>query len=69
MEFDKEFLGKLFEQAMGSPRLCHNYDLRTSPDDTNQRMLNILLPGTEVPVHRHYRNCNLLVWKVGRGYL
>ncbi|WP_242357573.1 WbuC family cupin fold metalloprotein [Bacteroides acidifaciens] len=66
MEFDKEFLGKLFEQAMGSPRLCHNYDLRTSPDDTNQRMLNILLPGTEVPVHRHEDTTEIVICLCGK---
>ena len=27
MEFDKEFLDKLFEQAMENPRLRHNFDL------------------------------------------
>lgn len=30
-----------------------NLDLRTSPADTSQRMLNALLPGTVVPIHRH----------------
>jgi cupin fold WbuC family metalloprotein len=30
-----------------------NYDLRTTQDDTSQRMLNALEPGTVVPVHRH----------------
>ena len=53
MEFDKDFLGKLFEQAVANPRLRQNYDLRTSSDDNSQRMLNALLPGTVVPIHRH----------------
>ena len=30
MDFDKEFLGKLLEQAMENPRLRQNFDLRTS---------------------------------------
>ena len=30
-----------------------NYDLRTSSEDGGQRMLNALLPGTVVPIHRH----------------
>lgn len=29
-----------------------NYDLRTSAEDHSQRMLNALLPGTEVAIHR-----------------
>ena len=53
MEINKNFLGKLFEQAVANPRLRQNYDLRTSSDDNSQRMLNALLPGTVVPIHRH----------------
>ena len=30
-----------------------NYDLRTSVSDNSQRMLNALLPGTVVSIHRH----------------
>ena len=53
MRFDKDFIGELFEQAAANPRMRQNFDLRTSPADTSQRMLNALLPGTEVPIHRH----------------
>lgn len=53
MEINKEFLGKLFEQAVENPRLRQNLDLRTSSADTSQRMLNVLLPGIVVPIHRH----------------
>ena len=53
MEINKELLDNLFEQAKENPRLRQNYDLRTSSADTSQRMLNALLPGTVVPIHRH----------------
>ena len=53
MEIDKGLIDGLLEQARGNARLRQNYDLRTSADDNSQRMLNALLPGTEVPVHRH----------------
>ena len=53
MEFDKDFLGKLFEQATMKPRLRQSFDLRTSSADTSQRMLITLLPGTVVPIHKH----------------
>ena len=53
MEINKDFLGKLFEQAVVNPRLRQNLDLRTSVNDNSQRMLNALLPGTVVPIHRH----------------
>ena len=53
MEINKELLDNLFEQAKENPRLRQNLDLRTSSADTSQRMLNALLPGTIVPIHRH----------------
>ena len=53
MEINKELLDNLFEQAKKNPRLRQNYDLRTSSADTSQRMLNALLPGTVVAIHRH----------------
>ena len=53
MEINKELLDSLFEQAKGNPRLRQYLDLRTSSADTSQRMLNALLPGTVVPIHRH----------------
>lgn len=33
--------------------LRQNYDLRTTPEDNSQRMLNALEPGTLMPIHRH----------------
>ena len=53
MEINKELLDNLFEQAKEKPRLRQNLDLRTSSADNSQRMLNALLPGTVVPIHRH----------------
>lgn len=53
MEIDKKFITKLLSEAAENPRLRQNYDLRTSYDDNSQRMLNALLPGTVVPIHRH----------------
>ena len=53
MTINKEFLDRLFEKAKESERLRMNYDLRTSEDDGSQRMLNALLPGSIVPIHRH----------------
>ena len=53
MEIDNKFISKLLSEAAENPRLRQNYDLRTSSDDNSQRMLNALLPGTVVPIHRH----------------
>jgi cupin fold WbuC family metalloprotein len=48
-----ELLDALSAQAKASPRLRMNYDLRNTPDDQSQRMLNALEPGTVMPIHRH----------------
>lgn len=53
MEIDNKFISKLLYEAAENPRLRQNYDLRTSYDDNSQRMLNALLPGTVIPIHRH----------------
>lgn len=53
MIIGKQLLDNLSAQAKANPRLRQNYDLRTSSEDGSQRMLNALLPGTEVPIHRH----------------
>lgn len=66
MQIDKELLERLFEQAKESPRSRMNYDLRTSSADTSQRMLNALLPGTEVPIHRHEDTAETVVCLCGR---
>lgn len=66
MEFDKDFLGKLFEQATMNPRLRQSFDLRTSSADTSQRMLNALLPGTVVPIHRHEDTTETVVCLCGK---
>ena len=66
LEIDKLFIERLFEQAKDSPRLRMNYDLRTSSADTSQRMLNVLLPGTEVPIHRHEDTTETVVCLSGR---
>lgn len=53
MIIDKAVLDNLTAQAKASPRLRMNMDLRNSPSDGSQRMLNALEPGTVMPVHRH----------------
>ena len=66
LEIDKLLIERLFEQAKESPRLRMNYDLRTSSADTSQRMLNALLPGTEVAIHRHEETAESVVCLCGR---
>ena len=53
MVIDKQILDNLTKQAKESPRLRMAMDLRNSPEDGSQRMLNALEPGTVMPIHRH----------------
>ena len=53
MNIDNQLLDDLLRKAAENPRLRMNLDLRTSPNDDSQRMLNALLPGTQVAIHRH----------------
>ena len=53
MVIDQKLLDDLTAQAKASSRLRMAYDLRNTPDDNSQRMLNAIEPGTEIPIHRH----------------
>ena len=43
-------LDELTTQAKASPRLRMNQDLRNSPEDKSQRMLNAIEPGSLMPM-------------------
>lgn len=65
MQLNKDLYTQLLEQAKANPRLRQALDLRTEATealnslnllnhkDSSQRLLNALLPGTVVPIHRH----------------
>lgn len=59
-------LDHLTEQAKASPRLKMNYDLRNSPEDGSQRMLNAIVPGSPLPIHRHRKSSETVVCLRGR---
>ena len=50
---NEELLAELRKKAKASARRRKNFDLRTMPADTSQRMLNVLEPGAKVAIHRH----------------
>ncbi len=54
-------LDELTAQAKASPRLRMNLDLRNTPEDHSQRMLNALEPGTVMPIHRHRHTSETVV--------
>lgn len=53
MLIDDKLLDEVAVKANASERLRMNCDLRNSPADTSQRLLNALEVGTVMPVHRH----------------
>ena len=53
IQIDKQLIRALYDKAVVNPRLRQNMDLRNSGEDNSQRMLNVLMPGTVVPIHRH----------------
>lgn len=61
MIIDHHTLDTLTAQAKASPRLRMNLDLRNSPDDHSQRMLNAIEPGTVMPIHRHRNSSETVV--------
>ena len=67
MLLTQELLSTLTAQAKASPRLRQNYDLRNTPDDNSQRMLNALEPGTELPIHRHLKSSESVAMLRGKA--
>ena len=60
IQIDKQLIQQLLDQAVVNPRLRQSCDLRTEATDielehkdNSQRILNALMPGTKVPIHRH----------------
>lgn len=53
MIINDKFLDEITSEAMESPRLRMNYNFHESLDSKAQRLINVLLPGTPMPIHRH----------------
>jgi len=53
MIINDELIDKVTAEAKVSPRLRMNYNLHDSLDAKAQRLINVLLPGTPLPIHRH----------------
>ena len=68
MVIDKELIDGLFNLAKENPRKRVNYDMRTSPEDGSLRMLNAMLPGTEVAIHRHPNSNENVILITGKMY-
>lgn len=67
MELNDETLNRLLERAADSPRLRMNFNLHDSEAAPSQRLLNALLPGTQIAVHRHLTTAETYI--VVRGHI
>lgn len=66
MNITQAILDELTAKAKESPRLRMNLDLRNGENDTSQRMLNAIEPGSVVPIHRHQKTSETVVCLRGR---
>lgn len=66
MVITNAILDNLTAQAKASSRLRCNLDLRNSPEDGSQRMLNAIEPGSPLPIHRHKYTSETVVCLRGR---
>ena len=66
MKITQALLDDLTAKAKESPRLRMNLDLRDSAEDTSQRMLNAIEPGSPLPIHRHQNTSETVICLRGR---
>jgi len=69
MLINDELLDKVTTEAEASPRLRMNYNLHDSLDAKAQRLINVLLPGTPLPVHRHRHTAETYVILRGKMFV
>ena len=66
MKITQAILDDLTAKAKASPRLRINQDLRNDENDSSQRMLNAIEPGSPLPIHRHRDTSETVVCLRGR---
>ena len=66
MKITQAILDELTAKAKESPRLRMNLDLRDTDEDTSQRMLNAIEPGSPLPIHRHQKSSETVICLRGR---
>ena len=66
MILNDELLDKVTAEAQASPRLRMNFNLHESLDAKAQRLINVLLPGTVLPIHRHRHTAETYVLLRGK---
>lgn len=69
MIIDDQLLDNVTVKAEESPRLRMNYNLHDSLDAKAQRLINVLLPGTPLPIHRHRHTAETYVILRGKMFV
>lgn len=66
---DDKLLDDITLKAEESPRLRMNFNLHDSLDSKAQRLINVLLPGTILPIHRHRHTAETYVLLRGKMFV
>ena len=69
MIIDDQLLDKVTAEAEASPRLRMNYNLHDNLEAKAQRLINVLLPGTPLPVHRHRHTAETYIILRGKMFV
>lgn len=69
MIIDNNLIDKVSAEAEESPRLRMNFNLHESLDAKAQRLINVLLPGTVLPIHRHRHTAETYVLLRGKMFV
>ncbi len=69
MIINNELLDEVTVRAEESPRLRMNFNLHDSLDAKAQRLINVLLPGTVLPIHRHRHTAETYVLLRGKMFV
>ncbi len=69
MIINDELLDKVTAEAEASPRLRMNYNLHECLEAKAQRLINVLLPGTPLPIHRHKHTAETYVLLRGKMFV
>ena len=69
MIIDNNLIDKVSSEAEESPRLRMNFNLHDSLDAKAQRLINVLLPGTVLPIHRHRHTAETYVLLRGKMFV
>lgn len=66
LEINDNLINSIIPKALDSGRLRMNYNIHQSLDEPVQRLLNVLLPGTKIPIHRHQNTDETYILLRGR---